>query len=69
MVDINKKLDITSALPQATKKIKRRIAYESPGLNVEPYRKQPKLQASDLLPKTDKRRKENENQETGKTKD
>ena len=68
VVDVNRNLDVTSASSQVIKKIKRRRAYESTGLNIEPYRKGPKCQTSDLLPKTDKRRKELENQETGKTK-
>ena len=68
LIDFNRNLDVTSASSQVTKKIKRRRAYESTGLNIEPYCKRPKLQASDLLPKTDKRRKKHENQETGKTK-
>ena len=68
LIDFNRNLDVTSASSQVTKKIKRRRVYESTGLNIEPYCKRPKLQASDLLPKTDKRRKKHENQETGKTK-
>ena len=55
LVDFNKNLDVTSASSQVTKKTKRRRAYESTGLNIEPYHKRPKLQTSDLLPKTDKR--------------
>ena len=58
----------TSASSQVTKKIKRRRAYESTGLNIEPHRKRPKIQTSYLLSKTDKRRKKHENKETGKTK-
>ena len=61
-------MDVTSASSQVTKKMKRGRAYDSTGLNNESKRKRPKLQTSDLLPKTDKRRKEHENQKTGKTK-
>ena len=68
VVDFNRNLDVTSASSQVIKKIKRRRADESTGLNIEPYRKRPKCQTSDLLPKTDKRGKELLNQETGKTK-
>ena len=67
LVDFNRNLDVTSASFQVTKKIERRRAFESTGLNIEPYRKRPKLQTSDLPPKTDNRRKELENQETGNT--
>ena len=57
LVDFNKNLDVTSASSQVTKKKKKkeRRAYESTGMNIEPYRMQPKLQISDLFPKTDKR--------------
>ena len=69
LVDFNKKLGVTLASSQVTKKIiKKKKAYESTGLNIEPCHKRPKLQASDLLSKTDKIRKEHENQETGKIK-
>ena len=68
LVEFNRNFDVTSASSQVTRKMKRRRAYESTGLNTEPYRKRPKLQASDLLPKTDKRRRQHENQQTEKTK-
>ena len=41
VVDFNRNLDVTSASSQVIKKIKRRRAYESTGLNIEPYRKRP----------------------------
>ena len=67
LVDFDRYLDVTSASSQVTIKIKRRRAYGSTGLNIEPYRKRPKLQTSDLLPETDKRRKVGTGK-TGKTK-
>ena len=66
LVDFKRNLDVTPDSSQVTKKINGRRAYESTGLNIEPYCKRPKLQTSDLLPKADKRRKEHENQEKGK---
>ena len=39
VVDFNRNLDVTSASSQVIKKIKRRRADESTGLNIEPYRK------------------------------
>ena len=47
------------------KENKRNQSYEFTRLNIKPCCKRPKLQSSDLLPKTDKRRKEHENQEKG----
>jgi len=47
-----------------SKKSKRRRTYEPRGLNIEPYRKKPKLRAPKFLPNNDVRRISNEREET-----